>query len=56
MYGAQAGVPRLPDLGRLQKFALELGGQSPKYLTFGGAMYPLTALQNTLIPYSSWRR
>jgi hypothetical protein len=35
-----------------QKFALELGGQSPKYLTFGRGMYPLTALQNTLIPYS----
>src|SRR3981189_74935 len=35
-----------------QKFALELGGQSPKYLTFGRAMYPLSALQNTLIPYS----
>jgi hypothetical protein len=35
-----------------QKFALELGGQSPKYLTFGRAMYPLAALQNTLIPYS----
>jgi hypothetical protein len=34
------------------KFALELGGQSPKYLTFGRGMYPLTALQNTLIPYS----
>lgn len=35
-----------------QKYALELGGQSPKYLTFGRAMYPLSALQNTLIPYS----
>jgi hypothetical protein len=35
-----------------QKFALELGGQSPKYLTFGRGMYPLDALQNTLIPYS----
>ena len=35
-----------------QKFALELGGQSPRYLTFGRGMYPLTALQNTLIPYS----
>lgn len=35
-----------------QKFALELGGQSPKYLTFGRGMYPLTALQNSLIPYS----
>src|SRR4029077_15643611 len=35
-----------------QKFALELGGQSPRYLTFGRAMYPLSALQNTLIPYS----
>lgn len=35
-----------------QKFALELGGRSPKYLTFGRAMYPLEALQNTLIPYS----
>ena len=35
-----------------EKFALELGGQSPKYLTFGRGMYPLTALQNTLIPYS----
>lgn len=35
-----------------QKFALELGGQSPKYLTFGRGMYPLAALQNTLIPYS----
>jgi hypothetical protein len=35
-----------------QKFALELGGHSPKYLTFGRGMYPLTALQNTLIPYS----
>jgi hypothetical protein len=35
-----------------QKFALELGGQSPKYLTFGRGMYPLSALQNTLIPYS----
>ena len=35
-----------------QKFALEMGGQSPKYLTFGRGMYPLTALQNTLIPYS----
>jgi hypothetical protein len=35
-----------------QKFALELGGQSPKWLTFGRGMYPLTALQNTLIPYS----
>jgi hypothetical protein len=35
-----------------QKFALELGGQSPRYLTFGRGMYPLTALQDTLIPYS----
>lgn len=35
-----------------QKFALELGGHSPKYLTFGRGMYPLAALQNTLIPYS----
>ena len=35
-----------------QKYALELGGQSPRYLTFGRAMYPLSALQNTLIPYS----
>lgn len=35
-----------------EKFALELGGQSPKYLTFGRGMYPLSALQNTLIPYS----
>ena len=35
-----------------QKYALELGGQSPKYLTFGRAMYPLAALQNTIIPYS----
>jgi hypothetical protein len=35
-----------------QKYALELGGQSPKYLTFGRGMYPLSALQNTLIPYS----
>jgi|SRR5215469_1484643 len=35
-----------------EKFALELGGQSPKYLTFGRGMYPLAALQNTLIPYS----
>jgi hypothetical protein len=35
-----------------QTYALELGGQSPKYLTFGRAMYPLAALQNTLIPYS----
>jgi hypothetical protein len=35
-----------------QLYALELGGQSPKYLTFGRGMYPLAALQNTLIPYS----
>jgi hypothetical protein len=35
-----------------QSYALELGGQSPRYLTFGRAMYPLAALQNTLIPYS----
>ena len=35
-----------------QKFAMELGGQSPKWLTFGRGMYPLSALQNTLIPYS----
>jgi hypothetical protein len=35
-----------------QKYALELGGQSPRYLTFGRAMYPLAALQNTVIPYS----
>ena len=35
-----------------QKYALELGGQSPRYLTFGRAMYPLAALQNTIIPYS----
>lgn len=35
-----------------QRFALELGGQSPRYLTFGRGMYPLNALQNTLIPYS----
>jgi hypothetical protein len=35
-----------------QKFALELGGQSPKYLTFGRGMYPLSALQSTMIPYS----
>lgn len=35
-----------------QKFALELGGQSPKYLTFGRGMYPLSALANTMIPYS----
>ena len=35
-----------------QKFALEMGGQSPRYLTFGRGMYPLTALSNTLIPYS----
>src|SRR5215469_1471944 len=35
-----------------QTYALELGGQSPRYLTFGRAMYPLAALQNTLIPYS----
>jgi len=35
-----------------QRYALELNGQSPKYLTFGRAMYPLAALQNTLIPYS----
>lgn len=35
-----------------EKYALELGGQSPKYLTFGRGMYPLSALQNTLIPYS----
>lgn len=35
-----------------QKFALELGGQSPKYLTFGRGMYPLSSLQDTLIPYS----
>ena len=34
------------------KFAQELGGQSPKWLTFGRGMYPLSALQNTLIPYS----
>lgn len=35
-----------------QKYALELGGQSPRYLTFGRGMYPLSALQSTLIPYS----
>lgn len=35
-----------------QKYALELGGKSPKYLTFGRGMYPLAALANTLIPYS----
>jgi hypothetical protein len=35
-----------------QKYALELGGQSPRYLTFGRGMYPLAALQNTLITYS----
>jgi hypothetical protein len=35
-----------------QKFALEMGGQSPNYLTFGRGMYPLSALQDTLIPYS----
>jgi hypothetical protein len=35
-----------------QKFALEMGGQSPKYLTFGRGMYPLSELANTLIPYS----
>jgi hypothetical protein len=35
-----------------EKYALELGGQSPRYLTFGRGMYPLQALQNTLIPYS----
>lgn len=35
-----------------QLYALELGGQSPKYLTFGRGMYPLEALQHTLIPYS----
>jgi hypothetical protein len=35
-----------------EKFTLELGGQSPKYLTFGRGMYPLQALQSTLIPYS----
>jgi hypothetical protein len=35
-----------------QKFALEMGGQSPRYLTFGRGMYPLGALSNTLIPYS----
>jgi len=35
-----------------EKYALELGGQSPRYLTFGRGMYPLSALQQTLIPYS----
>jgi hypothetical protein len=35
-----------------QIYALELGGQSSRYLTFGRGMYPLSALQNTLIPYS----
>jgi hypothetical protein len=35
-----------------QKYALELNGQSPRYLTFGRGMYPLSALQSTLIPYS----
>lgn len=35
-----------------QKYALELGGQSPKYLTFGRGMYPLNALQATIIDYS----
>jgi hypothetical protein len=35
-----------------QKFALELNGQSPRYLTFGRGMYPLSALQSTLIPYA----
>jgi hypothetical protein len=35
-----------------QKYALELGGQSPRYLCFGRGMYALTALQDSLIPYS----
>jgi hypothetical protein len=35
-----------------QHYALELGGQSPKYLTFGRGMYPLSALQDVIIPYS----
>jgi hypothetical protein len=35
-----------------EKYSLELGGQSPRYLTFGRGMYPLQDLQNTLIPYS----
>lgn len=35
-----------------QKYALELNGQSPRYLTFGRGMYPLSALQMTLIEYA----
>jgi hypothetical protein len=35
-----------------QKFALELGGNSPRYLTFGRGAYPLSEIQNVLIPYS----
>jgi hypothetical protein len=35
-----------------QMYALELDGKSGKYLTFGRGMYPLEALQNTLIQYS----
>lgn len=35
-----------------QLYALELNGQSPRYLTFGRGMYPLSELQHTLIPYS----
>ena len=35
-----------------QTYALKLGGQSGEYLYFGRGMYPLQALQNTLIPYS----
>jgi hypothetical protein len=35
-----------------EKFANEMGGQSPRYLTFGRGMYPLNELTNSLIPYS----
>src|SRR6202008_2691779 len=35
-----------------QLYALELCGQSPKYLTFWRGMYPQAALQNPLIPSS----
>ena len=35
-----------------QKFALELGGNSPRYMTFGRGAYPLSEMANVLIPYS----
>lgn len=34
------------------RFATEMGGNSPRYLTFARGSYPLTELQNVLIPYS----